>query len=114
MVKASDPTQTIQQISFAYYCKGSSTNIQIQSLNIDDMTNVPGPMPLQALGMIWNNTLSNLTGTMQSSISLLSSYAYSTAVTDTVGQSYSQSISRKVSIPAVSHRCHSSHLLLFF
>ena len=113
MVKANDPTQTIQQISFAYYCKGSSTDIQIQSLNIDDMTNIPGPMPLQTLGMLWNNTLSNLTGTMQSSISVLSSYAYSTAVTNTVGQSYSESISSKIKIPQVSLLfCHRTLAIL--
>lgn len=101
MVKANDPTQTIQQISFSYYCKGNSTDIEIQSLDIDDMTNVPGPLPLQIIGMLWNNTLSNLTGTMTTSYALLSSSSYSTAVTDTVGQSLSQSISFKVDIPKV-------------
>jgi len=96
LVDADDEDEVIQRIQFVYLDKFE--DVQIQSLHLDDLSTYPGPMPIQTIGMIWNNTQSDLIGTMASSIIVTSTSTMVVAVSEQTGSAFSETISRKIKI----------------
>jgi len=99
LVDADDEDEVIQRIQFVYLDKFD--DVHIQSLHLDDLSTYPGPMPIQTIGMIWNNSQSDLTGTMASSIIVTSTSTMVVAVSEQTGSAFSETISKKIKIPPV-------------